>query len=264
LKFDQIPIVVIVVNESVQLATLSLSTAQVSVLLRGPTMGITGRLGSMALSDDSGLQTAAPEFKEIMAIEGDNFAEFRYQTYDPDDIDEKTGVNSQVWFKAASVKVHFLEKPLHDIYLFVVKLANLKGLYDAAAQAAVQRASEIQRMQFDVSVKSPIVVFPADAGKSRDTLVMRLGEIGAKNHYEGQQNRMAASLSGIQLVSRMHCDDSEAILKMIDDIDITADIIQTTGIDRNTQLDQPDTQVRKLRSSLAIPLTCASGCSENI
>jgi vacuolar protein sorting-associated protein 13A/C len=236
---------VILVNNGTSLATLSLSTADVTVLLSGNTLRVTGRLGSLALSNDSPTKVALPQFKQIMSIEGDNFAEFRYQTFDPQQ-DSYTGIKSSVYLNAASVKLHFLEQPLHDIYLFLNKLAKLKGLYDAATTVAVQRASEIEKMQFEVSIKSPIVVFPSNPAQSKDVLVMRLGEIGARNSYDSVVNKIVASLRGIQLVSTIYYDDKPSVLSIIDDIDITSDILQTGGIDRLTDTDYPDSQVVSL------------------
>lgn len=232
----------ILVNDDVNLATLSLSTADVTVLLRSNTLRITGRLGSLALSNDSKAEVTLPEFKQIMSIEGNNFAEFRYQTFDPQE-ENYNGIKSSVFLNAASVKLHFLEQPLHDIYLFLIKLAKLKGLYDAATTVAVQKASEIEKMQFEVSIKSPIVVFPSDETRSKDVLVMRLGEIGARNSYDDVVNKIVASLRGIQLVSKIYYDDTPSILKIIEDIDITSDILQTSGIDRSHDSDYPDSQV---------------------
>lgn len=97
-------------------------------------MNIHARLGSLSLTDDSDEQTVVPEFKQIMSIEGDNLAEFRYETFDPNDHENYKGIKSSVSLAAASVKLHYLEQPLHDIYLFMTKLAKLKGLYDAATQ----------------------------------------------------------------------------------------------------------------------------------
>jgi vacuolar protein sorting-associated protein 13A/C len=213
-----------------------------AVLLRGNTLHITGRLGSLAFSNDSRADIALPQFKQIMCIEGNNFAEFRYQTFDPQE-DNYAGIKSSVYLNAASVKFHFLEQPLHDIYLFFIKLAKLKGLYDAATTVAVQRASEIEKMQFEISIKSPIVVFPSDPARSKDVLVMRLGEIAARNSYDDVANKIVASLRGIQLVSTIHYDDKPSILSIIDDIDISSDILQTSGIDRQTDTDYPDSQV---------------------
>ncbi|KAK0465028.1 vacuolar protein sorting-associated protein 13 [Desarmillaria tabescens] len=244
---------VVLVNGQASLATLSLSTADVDVLLRPKTMRVSGRLGSLSLSNDSELYTVRPEFDQIMSIEGQNFAEFLYETYDPD-AEAYNGVKTFVDLKAASVKLHFLESPLHDIYLFLVKLAKLKGLYDAATQAAVQSAPEIERMRFDVSVKSPIVVFPSDPTRSRDALVLRLGEISARSS-ETEPNRFTTGLRGIQLVSNIYSGDEPSGLKIIDDIDVTADVAQAVGIDRAHDFDQPDTQVIVKISDVRLHLT---------
>jgi vacuolar protein sorting-associated protein 13A/C len=231
-------------NDLNSLATLSLSTADVQLLLRANTMGITGRLGSLALSDDRSKELARPEFKQILSIEGKNFAEFRYQTLDTAET-STLGFNSTFSLNVGSLKVHFLEQPLHDIYLFVTKLAKLKVLYDAARDAAVQRASEIERMQFDVSVKTPIIVFPSDPSRLQDVLVMQLGEISARNSHEAGASKITASLCGIKLVSEIFYDGALSALKMVDDIDIIADVIQTSGIDRSQESKLPDSQVTR-------------------
>lgn len=204
-------------------------------------MRITGRLGSLALHDDSQSHAALAEFKEIMSIEGDNFAEFTYKTFEGEEKDANGGISSQFSLVAASVKLHFIEHALRSLYVFLVKLANLKGLYDAATQAAVQRASEIQRMQFEILVKSPIVVFPTDSASSTNAFTMRLGEISAKNKYEGLVNKTTASLHGIRLASTLN---TQTPLKIIDDIDIDTELVQTGGIDRAHDQALPDTQVR--------------------
>ncbi|KAF7347835.1 hypothetical protein MVEN_01541000 [Mycena venus] len=245
---------VILVHGSTNLATLSMSTADVAVLVLPKTMQVTGRLGSLALSNDSPVHPVREEFSQILSIEGQNFANFRYQTFDPDE-DTYTGIKSSVYLNAASVKFQFLEGPLHEIFLFLLKLAKLKGLYDAATQVAVQRASEIERMAFDISVKSPIIVFPSDPNRSRDVLVLRLGEITAKNSYEDVVNTITASLTGIQLVSNLYADSDLATLKIVDDIDVNADVVQTSGIDRNKDSDYPDTQVSIKISDVRLHLT---------
>jgi vacuolar protein sorting-associated protein 13A/C len=197
----------------------------------------------MSLRDDSSATAVSSDFKDILSIEGENFADFKYETFDAAEMDSKTGVNSEVALRAASVRIHFVEKALRSLYVFVIKLATLKSLYDAAAQAAVQSASEIQRMRFDISVKSPIIVFPTDAAKSTDCLTMRLGELSAKNAYDGDESRMAASLHGLQLASSLA---AQSTLKMIDEINIDSNIIVTSSIDRSVERARPDTQVRTL------------------
>ncbi|OSD03423.1 vacuolar protein sorting-associated protein 13 [Trametes coccinea BRFM310] len=251
---------VILINDDVRIATLSLSTAYVAILLRANTMRINGRLGSLALNDDSPIQTAAKEFKQILSIEGDNFADFTYQTYDPEDHETYPGVKSSISLSTGSLKVHYLEHSLHDAYLFFMKLAKLKGLYDAATEAAVQRASEIERMQFNVSISTPIVVFPADAQRSLDVLTLRLGSLKAHNEYDNDSDRIVAGLHGIQLTSCLHYDDQPAVLKIVDDIDIDADVTQAGNLDRSKDLDRPSTQVSVKISDVRLHLTQSQYC----
>jgi len=230
-------------NNGVKLSTLSLSTANVSVSLGKNTMLVTGRLGSLNLIDDSEMYTIHPQFKQILSIEGNSFAEFSYRTFDPADHETYTGVKSKVHLAAGSIKINFLEEPLHDIYLFLAKLARLKGVYDAATQAAVQRAQEIERMQFDICVKTPIIVFPSDSANSPNRLEMRLGELSARNSFDGPLSTTVAGLAGIQLTSDFNEADGPSTLKIIDDINIFADIKQATGIDRSVDFNRPDSQV---------------------
>lgn len=226
----------------ISLATLSFSTADVSIHLWPKTMRISGRLGSLALVIENSQYSVMECFNQLMSIEGQNFADFSYQTYDPD-ADSYTGIKSSISLNTASVKFRFIERPLHDLFVFVLKLARLKGLYDAATQAAVQSASGIERMQFSVSIKSPIIVFPCAPTSSTDAFILRLGEIGAENKCEAVVNRITAGLHGIQLISNLFRNGEHCSLKVIDDIDISTDIIQTVSIDRQTDVDLPDTQV---------------------
>jgi vacuolar protein sorting-associated protein 13A/C len=226
-------------NSGARIATLSLSTADASVLL-GNAMNVHVRLGSLSLSDDSGTETASPNFKKLLFIEGEHLAELKYLTFDPQDPETEKGINSSVSLTAASVAFHYLEQPLHDIYVFFMKLARLKGLYDAATEVAVQRASKIERMGFSVSVKTPIIIFPNNPSSSHDSLTMRLGEITASNAYRDGIPRTEASLRGMQLVSTIFYDGKPTTLKMIDDIAIVTEVVQS-GRPNSTR--RPDTEV---------------------
>jgi hypothetical protein len=72
---------------------------------------------------------------------------------------------------------------------------------------------------------------------------MRLGEISAKNTPEASVNKISGSLRGIQLVSKIYYDEGPSTLKIVDDIDISTDVIQTSGVGRNQDSDSPDTKV---------------------
>ena len=233
---------VILLDASRAIATLDLSTADVALLVRGETLRIVGRLGNLTFSDNSNAQFKHPALKEIVSIEGSSFADFSYETFDPAE-DTFPAVNSKVVLHAGSIKLNFLEQPLHDLYEFLLKLAKLKGLYDAAAEVAVQSASGIQRMQFDISVKTPIVVFPREPSTTEDALVLKLGEIIAKNQYQGDECKTQASLRGIRLTSHTYPDGQMNRLKIIDDVEVTANAIQTSNIDHVAKPTFPETQV---------------------
>lgn len=245
---------IMLIDNTSSLATLSLSTAYIFVSMESGMMVVAGRLGSLALSDDRTVDVCRLGFKQILSIEDQNFAEFQYRTYSPAEAD-LAGVNSSIRLTTGSLRVHFVEQPLRGIYLFAVKLAKLKVLYDAARDAAVQKASEIERMQFEVSVKSPIIVFPCDSARVPDVLVMRLGEITARNTYEGYSNKIIASLKGIQLVSEFQYDGKPSRLKIVDDIDILADALQVTGVDHSRETVDPDVQVAIKVSDVKLHLT---------
>jgi vacuolar protein sorting-associated protein 13A/C len=231
---------VILTDERATLATLSLSTADVALSIRPKTLRISGRLGNLALANDNTSYSILEEFNQLMSIEGQNFADFSYQTFDPDE-DNYTGVRSSIHLNAASIKFQFVEQPLHDILLFISKLAKLKGLYDAATQVAVQKASELEKTEFQISVKTPIVVFPSSPSLSSDSLVLQLGQIGA---CTGESvDRISASLHGIQLVSNLYRDGRKSTLKIIDDIDVVADILQRDRVSGKQESDLPDIQV---------------------
>lgn len=230
-------------NARASIAKLNLSKGDVALLLRGSTLQVKARLEDVSVTDESTSQPKDHDFKKIVSREGDHFADFEYETFDPADKENFPGVNSVVKLKTAALKVTFLEQPLHEIYIFLLKLARLKGIYDAAAQAAVQSVSEITRMRFEVLVRSPVIVFPKDPSTSQDALIMKLGEISARNHYDGPQATTEASLQGIGLTSQSYIEGNLSILKMIDDVHITTTVLQVEGIDHSAQVDTPDTKV---------------------
>ncbi|KIO33566.1 hypothetical protein M407DRAFT_3889 [Tulasnella calospora MUT 4182] len=218
----------LLIDNDRRLATLDLSAAEVAILLRGNTMRIGGQLGNLSIVDDSPLIVQNADFKKIVSIEGDQLADFSYETFDPYEKETFPGVNSLVHLRFASLKTTFIEAPVRDIYQWLIKFARMKALYDAATQAAVQRASEISRMKFDIVVKSPIVVIPRDASNSMDVLVMKLGEIFANNSYSGPVATTSAGLRGIRLTSHFHYGDDVANLRMIDDVEISTKVLNAT------------------------------------
>jgi vacuolar protein sorting-associated protein 13A/C len=71
-------------EDGIRLATLSMGEGGVNVLLDGPTMRVDGRLGSFLLSDDltKSEQHRPREERKILSIDGDQVADFVYETFD--------------------------------------------------------------------------------------------------------------------------------------------------------------------------------------
>ncbi|KAH7104413.1 vacuolar protein sorting-associated protein vps13 [Auriculariales sp. MPI-PUGE-AT-0066] len=248
---------VILENVGVRLATLSLSAADVTVLVAGPELRVAARLQDISLTDDTNTSTSDPEASQLLSIEGDEVANLVYETYDVAKQPTENRVNSSVSFHVGALKFRFVEAPLHGIYSFLIKLARLKSLYDAAAQAAVQRASEIevQKMKLDVSVQSPVIYVPWAERDSRDLLVIRLGAIKAENTFTANENQMTASLRGIQVASTFIHNSQPSNLKLVDDINITAEIFQPLKVDRAVNTSLPDTRVSVNLSDIKLALT---------
>lgn len=234
---------VLLMNGPIKLATLGLSAANAAIHLRNGTLHIEGQLGNLMLTDDTQSTAKSTALVPILSIEGDDLAKFTYETYNP--VDTKDGVYSSFQLRAGSLKFHFLEQPLADLFQFLIKFARLKGLYDAATQAAVQRAAEIQRMKFDILVQSPILLFPVGCSDSRDRLMVKLGQIAARNDFVGQVGTTTAALTGIRLTSTSYSEGEICELKVIEDVNITSDVIQTSGINRTQNHTQPETEVSR-------------------
>lgn len=221
IKADLKSIALILNNDGVRLATLSLNTADVGVFLVGRSMLIQSRIGSLTLIDD--MNTGASEssdLRRLLTIEGDNFADFKYETFDPESANYP-GYDSEVFLRSGSIKINFLEEPYRKIINFLVKFGKMQAIFNAARQAAANQANQLQenatRMRFDVVVKTPIVVFPGAMKENRpqDTVTAHLGEIYAKNTFvpmddENEDspavNMISSGIRNIRLTSKFHFD----------------------------------------------------------
>ncbi|KAJ1311504.1 hypothetical protein OPQ81_009991 [Rhizoctonia solani] len=241
------------------IGTLVLPSANVELLLRPGSMLVEAKLGQLSLSDDSDIPVCSKDFKQLLTIEGEDLADFKYETFDHTN-PNFDGINSSVHLRAGSLKLTFVEEPLRDLYDFLVKFARLKSLYDSATQAAVQRASEISKMKFDVVVQSPILIFPCNPATSEDMVIVKLGEIVASNEYEGDDSRINAGLRGIRLSSELSDPSEKYNLCVMEDVDIAASIEQYTIVDRDVHPNKPDTYIEIKMSDIRVALTQTQFC----
>ncbi|KAJ5679341.1 hypothetical protein N7462_007585 [Penicillium macrosclerotiorum] len=228
-------IALILNNDGVRLATLSLNTADVGIFLVGRSMTIQSRIGSLTLVDDVNLGASEQsDVRRLLTIEGDNFADFKYETFDPES-DTYPGYDSEVYLRSGSIKINFLEEPYRKIINFLVKFGKMQAIFNAARQAAANQANQLQenpsRMRLDVVVKTPIVVFPRvmTDDRARDNITAYLGEIYAKNEFVPMDeakdspavNVISTGVRNIRLTSKFHFDEGVAEeLEMIQKVNL--------------------------------------------
>ena len=244
-------IALILNNDGIRLATLTLNTANVGLFLVGGSMNVAARLGNLSLVDD--INQGASEdssLRQLVAIQGDELADFKYQTFDAKD-QEYPGYDSKIYLRSGSIKVSFLEEPFRKIIQFLVKFGKMQAIYNAARQAAANQASQMQesssKMHFDVLIKTPILVFPRvmEPGKPRDLLTAYLGEIYASNDFvqfdSVEGNRVSAGIRNVRLTSDFHYgEDRHEELEMIDKVDLD---FKVTSVEHQKGSKRPDLEV---------------------
>lgn len=256
-KIDLDSISFILNNDGIRLATLSLASATLGVFLMGKTMRIGGRLGNFSLIDDinEGAGESSP-FRQLVSIQGEELAEFRYETFDPEVKSSYPGYNSSIFLRSGSVKVNFVEEPFRKIIDFAVKFGKMQALFNAARQAAMNQANQIQehadKMRFDILVRTPIIVFPRVTNSNavnRDLITAYLGEIYAQNRFTPLDdkkdsvtvNNIEAGIRKTRLTSEFHYEhDQSEELELLDKLDLTFGI---TYVEHVEGLKRPDVEV---------------------
>ncbi|KAI3329752.1 hypothetical protein F4824DRAFT_376584 [Ustulina deusta] len=235
-KVDLKSIRMILNNDGIRLATMSFNHADVGVFISGRTMRVAAKLGNLTLVDDINVgATEDSSFRQLVTIQGNELADFRYETFDASNKKAYPGYDSSIFLRAGSIKVNFLEEPFRKIIEFLVKFGKMQAIYNAARQAAANQAQQLQKItskvKFDVIVNTPIIVFPRSLSPDRpkrDLVTAYLGEIYAQNKFvplddsEGAEiaMKLSAGIRNIRLTSLFHYSDNQAEeLEMIDHVD---------------------------------------------
>ena len=254
-KIDLKSIILILNYDGIRLATLGLNSADVAIFLRGKSMRIGARLGNFSLIDDIN-EGAAPDspLRQLVSIQGDELADFRYETFDPEAL-SYPGYNSSIFLRSGSVKVNFVEEPFRKIIDFAVKFGQMQALFNAARQAAMNQASQIQnpdKIHFDIIVRTPIIVFPqvSESGEpTRDLLTAYLGEIYAQNKFVPLNdtknshivNKISTGIRKTRLTSEFHYeDDVIEELELLDKLDLSFGM---TYMEHQEDIQRPDLEV---------------------
>lgn len=261
-------IALILNNDGIRLATLSLTTATVAVLLSGKTMRVVAHLGNLSLIDDINQGVSEDSsLRQLVTIQGDELAHFTYETYD-ETSDTYPGYDTSIYLRSGSLKVNFITEPIRKIMDFAVKFGKMQAIFNAARQAAAQQASQMQeranKMHFDIVIKAPIVVFPrmvVTEIPERDTITANLGEIYANNEFTTLEdsnhsdvgNKIYAGIRNIRLTSHFHYDSEQSEeLQMIDTVDLDFKI---TYVEHKPGCRRPDAEIEGSMSDINLKIT---------
>jgi vacuolar protein sorting-associated protein 13A/C len=261
-------IAVVLNNDGIRLATLSLSSGDVGIFLNGKTMRIGGRLGNLSLIDDVNQGVSEESsLRQLVTIEGKNLADFSYETFDPE-LESYPGYDMSVALKTGSIKINFLTEPFRKIMEFAVKFGKMQAIFNAARQAAANQATQIQqranKFHFDITISTPIVVFPRmviSDKPDRDTLTANLGEIYAKNTFvplddskdADVANKISAGIRNIKLTSNLHYDENRAEeMELIDKVDLGFNL---TMVEHKHGHERPDLEIDGSMSNINLRLT---------
>jgi vacuolar protein sorting-associated protein 13A/C len=242
-------------NDGIRLATLSLIAADLGIFLMGKTMRIGAKLGDLTLLDDVD-QGAPLEMRQLVTIQGKELADFTYETFDPDSGKAYPGYDSSIGLRAGSLKVNFISEPFRKIIDFLVKFGKMQAIFNAARQAAANQASQIQesasKMHFDITIKTPIIVFPRAVTTSegkRDLITAYLGEIYAQNKFVPLNDsafapiamKLSTGIRNIRLTSDFHFpEDKSEELEMIHQVDLG---ISMTYAEHQQGIKRPDMEI---------------------
>ncbi|KAF9111925.1 hypothetical protein BGX27_004234 [Mortierella sp. AM989] len=243
-------------NDGQRLATMALQQCDVAVLMKPPTMRVNVRLGNFTLTDD-----ISPGKQQILAIQGEELADFAYETFDSK-ATSYPGYDASVFLRAGSLQLTFLEEPIRQLLDFSTKFARMHVLYDSARNAAVNQAQALQttasKFHFDVQVSTPIVILPKDA-KSRNAIVANLGEISIRNEFAddtyiegGFLDQMKLGIHSISLQSLFYFNNTVQELQIIENVDIDFDMIRAAHKDG---LSRPDMELVGRMSDVSMNLT---------
>ncbi|KAG2218450.1 hypothetical protein INT45_003637, partial [Circinella minor] len=234
-----------------RLGTGRLSYGDLSVLLYPNTLKVSGKFGKFSLTDDT-VTHDHDLLKDIgyngsntylLTIDGDELGDFIYETFDRAS-DTFPGYDSRFYLHMGAFQFLFLDSAMTTLG-FLSEFLEMKTVYDTAREAAAQQMQETEtRMHYDITIKSPVVIFPVS--DKEDTVIANLGEIRAANEFISVMRRKTGDLTaqakeipmikilcGLYTISlqsrsmvkvRQEAEPYERILPIIDNLDITFDI----------------------------------------
>jgi vacuolar protein sorting-associated protein 13A/C len=261
-------IAIILNNDGIRLATLSLNTANVLVFVEEGSLKVGGSLGNFSLIDDvnQGVPEDSP-LRQLLSVQGDELAHFTYETFDAK-AEKYPGYDASIYLRAGSLKLNFVTEPFRKLMEFGVKFGKMQAIFNAARQAALNQANQIQqsanKFHFDINIKTPIVVFPrmvVTEMTENDSLTANLGEIYLNNKFVSLDeteksisgNKISAGIRNTRLQSLLHYnEDQSEELEMIDKVDLDFNIIY---VEHYAGVRRPDIEIAGNMSDIKLKIT---------
>jgi vacuolar protein sorting-associated protein 13A/C len=271
-------------DDGIRLATGCLSHGDVSVLVKPTTLSVDVKIGNFELKDDTN-RPVAPNGDmdmghsgvQLLYLEGKELATFRYVTYDKE-ASRYPGYDQLIFLRMGSLRLNFVEHSVHQLMEYGSRFAEMKGVYDAAREAAYSSAQQIQQsealLHYDIRIRSPTVVFPStDSKQPRDQMIARLGEISVENKFSEskielkqdgatsntiKENTIRARVESINLRSEFMAKNEETgeeqqqVLDILKDLHLEFSVITINHV-HGTLI--PDTQVNGAVSDIQMNLT---------
>ena len=94
-------------DDGALLSTLTLSTATIALLLRGSTMRLAARLGSLSLRDERERERGETDFADLLSIEGHELVDFAMETFDERDA-HYPGYHTSLWLRCNTLKLMYI------------------------------------------------------------------------------------------------------------------------------------------------------------
>ena len=273
IKVDLTKLSLVLNSDGLRLATVTLSRTDIGLFVMGKTMRLGARLGNLIVLDD--VNVGADEgnsVRQILNIQGEEMADFRFETFASDGMSAYPGHDMSIYLRFGSPVINFLEKPIQKILLYMSSFARMKALYDSARQAALDQATQLQskitKLKFDVQMSTPIIRFPRyniDSTTRRNEIIVELGEVFAMNKFvlssgNSSVNQIYFGVRNIKLSSNLQHEKEIEKLDMIEDIDMNfeANISEhkeeTDGPEIDIKGDIPEISLRLTQIQYAILL----------
>ncbi|KAJ2261928.1 Vacuolar protein sorting-associated protein 13 [Coemansia sp. RSA 376] len=191
-------------DDGTPIALLSVTAATMRILVTDLIL-VEAKIGSLTLSDQLDLaptdhyrgEPLDPR-RRLLFIKGDELADFRYETFDPQAA-SYPGHNAAIRLRVGAAHLAFIERAISELMEFGSRFSAMYGVFEAARAATAFGTTQLtaemmgggQKYHFDVEMSAPVITFPRDGympyashgGGSVDLLVAQPGELTISNEF---------------------------------------------------------------------------------